>query len=437
VKKGRFPTKGRPVVVTVGAFSARVYWTPSKGYDGFTLSWIDPAQGRRRETFAAFAEAKRRAEQVATALVNGDTTAAGFSGTDRARFAAVVETLRPTGVTAEIAAAQFAEAHAILGGRSIIDAAREFASRHRLDLPAVAVADAVAAFIADRVKAGASTRYVGDLRSRLLHGFAASNAVNLGDVTPNRIRAWLEAEPGSPRNHNNNFAAVRSLIRFCVARRWLARDCDLLEGISKRKSAGGTIEIWTPAEMAALLAHCPEAAIPALAISAFSGMRNAEVLRLDWSEVHFADGHIVVPALKAKTASRRLAPCPPNLAQWLTPRAKTSGPIWGQNETRLHDAYRAAAKGAGLEWRDNALRHSFISYRVAAVEDVAKVALEAGNSPQMIFANYRALVKPAQAAAWFAVAPSAPGNVTPMPKPEAAPADRISSHPVRGGKARP
>ena len=35
------------------------------------------------------------------------------------------------------------------------------------------------------------------------------------------------------------------------------------------------------------------------------------------------------------------------------------------------------------------LRHSFISYRVAETQDVAKVALEAGNSPQIIFQHYR------------------------------------------------
>ena len=36
-----------------------------------------------------------------------------------------------------------------------------------------------------------------------------------------------------------------------------------------------------------------------------------------------------------------------------------------------------------LAWKHNALRHSFISYRVA------KVSLEAGNSPRMVFSNYR------------------------------------------------
>lgn len=46
-------------------------------------------------------------------------------------------------------------------------------------------------------------------------------------------------------------------------------------------------------------------------------------------------------------------------------------------------------------WKKNALRHSFISYRVAAIQSVAQVALEAGNSPQMIFRHYRELVRPA------------------------------------------
>jgi hypothetical protein len=33
-----------------------------------------------------------------------------------------------------------------------------------------------------------------------------------------------------------------------------------------------------------------------------------------------------------------------------------------------------------FEWQHNGLRHSFISYRVATVSNVAQVALEAGNT---------------------------------------------------------
>ncbi len=57
-------------------------------------------------------------------------------------------------------------------------------------------------------------------------------------------------------------------------------------------------------------------------------------------------------------------------------------------------------------WKHNALRHSYISYRVAQVQNVAQVALEAGNSPQMIFQHYRELVQPDAAKAWFAIMPA-------------------------------
>jgi hypothetical protein len=62
-----------------------------------------------------------------------------------------------------------------------------------------------------------------------------------------------------------------------------------------------------------------------------------------------------------------------------------------------------------LTWKRNALRHSFISYRVA------QVALEAGNSPQIIFSNYRELVKPADAVKWFGLVPETPANVVALP----------------------
>ena len=42
---------------------------------------------------------------------------------------------------------------------------------------------------------------------------------------------------------------------------------------------------------------------------------------------------------------------------------------------------------------------------MADVKSVAQVALEAGNSPHMIFEHYRELVTEKEAKAWFAVTP--------------------------------
>lgn len=63
-------------------------------------------------------------------------------------------------------------------------------------------------------------------------------------------------------------------------------------------------------------------------------------------------------------------------------------------------------------WRRNALRHSFISYRVAMTGDVPRTALEAGNSPDMIFRHYRAVVDEPAADEWFGILP--PDGWVPM-----------------------
>ena len=71
-----------------------------------------------------------------------------------------------------------------------------------------------------------------------------------------------------------------------------------------------------------------------------------------------------------------------------------------------------------MRWKKNALRHSYISYRVAESADVARVADESGNSPAIIKANYLKRVKPDQAAEWFNVMPAGavePGKIAAMP----------------------
>ena len=66
------------------------------------------------------------------------------------------------------------------------------------------------------------------------------------------------------------------------------------------------------------------------------------------------------------------------------------------------------------------MRHSYCSYRLADIKNAAQVALEAGNSPQMIFQHYRGLVTDVEAKRWFSIEPARPGKVTKMPQAKAA-----------------
>jgi hypothetical protein len=54
--------------------------------------------------------------------------------------------------------------------------------------------------------------------------------------------------------------------------------------------------------------------------------------------------------------------------------------------------YARCGGKAKVEWKVNGLRHSFITYRLAASKDVAALALEA-DSPTMIFRHYRELAE--------------------------------------------
>ena len=80
--------------------------------------------------------------------------------------------------------------------------------------------------------------------------------------------------------------------------------------------------------------------------------------------------------------------------------------FWVPEGSRL---VRGPARSAQVAWVKNGLRHSFCSYRLAQTSDAAKVALEAGNSPTMIFRHYRELVTPDQAQEWFSIRPSTVG----------------------------
>ena len=61
------------------------------------------------------------------------------------------------------------------------------------------------------------------------------------------------------------------------------------------------------------------------------------------------------------------------------------------------------AKTLEIQWPNNALRHSHASYRVASTSNAQKVSSEMGNSPQIIYRNYRKLVTKGEAEKWFQI----------------------------------
>jgi len=165
------------------------------------------------------------------------------------------------------------------------------------------------------------------------------------------------------------------------------------------------ITIFTPEEMEKILLVAHARILPLLAIGGFTGIRTAEICKLDWEDIKWDRGHIEVSGRIAKTNARRLVPLSENLKAWLAPWRGESGPIITMADPSGAMSDTAVKAGIPGGWRQNALRHSFISYRVAETGDVARTSLEAGNSPKQVFRHYREVVDEAAARAWFSITP--------------------------------
>jgi integrase len=203
--------------------------------------------------------------------------------------------------------------------------------------------------------------------------------------------------------------SIVTLFQYARAHGYLPKDQRTeAEHVGRAKDRGGKIEILRPKELDQLLKKADAEATLYLALGAFTGLRSAELIRLEWHDINFDRDHIIVGKEKSKTATRRLVPIQPNLMQWLLPYRGLTGRIFSSE----HAADRTIAFAKKhVKWPNNALRHSYATYRLATTQDAAKVALEMGNSPTMLFTNYRELADEQDGKAWFAIAPKRAKNV--------------------------
>lgn len=403
-----------PVVVQVGNVRIPIYrdkykkkiGTRSKTYERYTLAYYrteGESRTRRLQSFSSITDAQFEAQQIATAIANGEADVLKLKSTDRASYLHAIAELQPLGIPLHVAISEYITAKRHAAG--LISAAKEYAHRHGSVAVRKLVAEVVQELLDAKQQDGMSVRYRQSLRSHL-NRFANRFGMNISTVTAAQIEDWLRSLKRGPRTRNNIRLSIVTLFNFARARGYLPKlIATEAEHVFKAKDLGGAIAIFRPKQLADLLDVVDEEAKLYFALGAFTGLRSAELTRLEWADVNFERGYIHVAKHKAKTATCRLVPVQPNLAMWLAPyRAKVSGRVFPSEHAA--DRAIAQAKATGVEWPNNILRHSYASYRLAQCQDAARVALEMGNSPQMLFRNYRELADEKDAAYWFNIIPS-------------------------------
>ncbi|MBA2434871.1 MAG: tyrosine-type recombinase/integrase [Chthoniobacterales bacterium] len=396
-----------PHAIKVGNAIVKIYRAKANGYDLFTV--VHYRDGKReRKNFGRFADARMHAQEVATQIARGRVGVLTLTTADRDSYATTLSLLKPLGLPLHAAIEEYVAARAHLHGDSLLSAVKEHAARRR-GVTEKRVTAIVAELIEAKESDGLSRRYIETLRSHL-NRFAGGFQTGIGSVTARLINEWLKAQNVGPRARNNIRMSIVTLFHFARAQGYLPKGTPTeAEDVAKAKERDGAIGIFTPKQMATIMENAAPDHALFFALGGFAGLRRAEIERLAWNEINFERGHIEVGADKAKTATRRLVPIQPNLMQWLAPWRGSRGRLFSSR--RLADYAIAAVKATGQEWPDNALRHSYATYRLALIADAPRVALEMGNSVGKLMTNYRELADERDGTAWFRIVRARASNV--------------------------
>jgi integrase len=351
-------------------------------------------------------EARMVAQQITVKIANGWVIGSEATKRDLELLWHCERQAAGFGVTLAAAIDEWVSARSVVKGIPLSDAVR-FYQANRIDLNGARSLTQVAdEFVKSRAASGVSAAYVSGCQDTLRR-FCEKVKGNIGDVKTADINNYLAGMKGlGPVTRNCHRRNIVTMFSFAKKQGYLHPDRKTSDELSETFKVPETeITIFTPAEIERLLLDCHARLLPVIAIGAFAGIRTAEIMRLDWEDFKWDRGHIEIAGRKAKTAARRLVPLPENLKAWLAPWHEKTGRI--VTLTAVAGAMNDLAVKAQIPggWRQNALRHSFISYRVALTGDVARTALEAGNSAKMIFRHYREVVEAQTAESWFAITP--------------------------------
>lgn len=284
-------------------------------------------------------------------------------------------------------------------GASLLDAVHHYLAYLDQTNRSIPVSELFDEFLSVKQQDNVSPKYLADLRSKLGRFVNSFHNTLVCNLTVAQIESWIRSLDVGTVSRESYRRNVSVLLQFGRRRGYLRENP--AADIKIRRRPEGEVSILTPDELRNLLSKCAPEIVPYVAICAFAGLRPSEAASLDWQDVHLDTMQIEVRARHSKTRRYRLVPIQPNLAEWLM-RFRCEDDTVYYSRRKFREAYKAAGMD---EWKMDILRHSYGTYRLPILKSADALALEMGNSPDVIFRHYRRPVNEAAASAYFNVRP--------------------------------
>lgn len=298
-------------------------------------------------------------------------------------------------------------------GHSIIEAVTEYCklvSRKKKD--PIAIKDAIDLYIEKSKQLNKRVRTIEDLRYRLNIFCSSFGDRKIDSIDSDDIQNWLNHQSRlSSRSLRNFKNTVSTFLNWAKKQKYISENPATEVELPSIDWKPPVILSVKEAKKLFKVAESDEnfsKLIPFLALSAFAGLRTAEINRLSWGSINLKRKQVTIGVDQAKKRRLRTVELLPNAIAWLKTCQNRVGGVTPKNFYHRIAKLRA---DAGFEhWKGdkaNALRHSFGSYDFALHEDSAKTASKLGHKADddQLFDHYRSLVDKDQAKAYFNIKP--------------------------------
>jgi integrase len=386
----------KPLTIRRGSIRVKVYCVPSGGRKRYEVRWKFGGRMRRAKR-SSRVEAIGLAKLQASAVDQGRSAWLDLTDKDALDFVEERQIAAPLGKSVKALLWEL---------RSAWEKREELVAR-----AGTPVADLVAGFLTAKRAEGVGHYYLHDLTERLGH-FAKDFKVALAGVQAEQIEEWLDGRKVGPRTWNNYLGAIRALAGHCLKRKLVPAEWDAPMRLTLRKVVYKRPAIYTPDEIRRLLLEASPALSKCIAVSAFAGLRTEEVAGIRWEDFRWQDRILHVSEEIAKTRQHS-PPILDALLPWLGTIEQTGRFCPYKGAKSLSGMKVALNKRLGIPARRNALRKSWISYRLALIQNEAQVADEAGTSIGDIHRHYLNRPSLQEAQKYFGIRPNfVPQNVT-------------------------
>ncbi|BAQ84561.1 site-specific recombinase XerC [uncultured Mediterranean phage uvMED] len=241
----------------------------------------------------------------------------------------------------------------------------------------------------------------------------------VADITDTQIEEYVydENKDWEEKSRANQYAVLNTFFTFCKKKKLIADNPVFYVDKPSPENTEPVALSVSEVKMLMKVAEDVDAAsmIPYFALAIFSAVRPSEILRLKWEKFVWDDEKPCF-VIDGKGKRRRSVEMHPTCIAWIKPLAHSEGSVAPANAKKLFNLIRAIAgyrvsrssieiseaqdwekklKGCDSkdrpEWVRDVMRHTGITYYHKLINDKQYVASWAGNSPQVIDSNYRAV----------------------------------------------